>query len=614
MEQGGMLTLENHANAAQGHAEVQSKLREHAEATRRHADLVAGCIERLGGRPSVLKEAIGTVMGKVQGVANLPAKDTVVKNALGDLAAENFEIASYRSLIAAAEQVGDNETADVCRQILDDEEEMAGWLAAQIPAITRQFLAEQTGEESQGVQAQVMDKATQAVKGLGEQSKGLSSKAKQTGQDVQAQIVEKAKRLADELEEQGEELAEKAKQMGKDALVTSGALLVGAGVGLLALQALRSRSGEKRRAPDHDDESDAVKDAHNAVRIDHDAAYGGAGGVGLSAEPVLGLDLQTETLDLSEAFVQSAERSTVPEPQPEEQLGDMSGRIAEPPVVPGFQSQEQTMGDPLSLDADVSSTELIGSDVQVSDNALSADADPIDAASMGGDVQALNDSLDSDADVMDTALMRSDVRNVGDASVLDADLVDAEDVLDVDGLLSPDADLIDARLMDNYPGDADEVSSLDTNLTDVELADSGTQDLNELSSLDADSREAELMSSDAQSDVQDVSELTYTEVWLVPGPYSGAGPIGYDNSGNPTGQEVYSRLTQHGQVDASNIESTIDNSEVLFEGTVDSEEAKRLAEEAVETVMGVSSVQNLLPGVGHPKVDDSRPRQPLPCC
>ena len=580
MEQAGIVTLENHAAAAQSYPKVQSKLREHAEATRRHADLVEGCIERLGSRPSALKEAIGTVMGKVQGVANLPAKDTVVKNALGDLAAENFEIASYRSLVAAAEQAGDVETADVCRRILGEEEEMASWLAAQIPVITQQFLAGQTGEESPGVQAQVMDKAKQTVKGLGEQGKGLAAKAKQladeleeqgeklaekakqAGQGVQARVVDKAKKMADELEEQGEDLAEKAKQKGKDAMVTSGALLVGAGVGLLALHALRSRSGEKRRAPDQDDESDAQDDdsdalenAYDDVRIDHDAAYSGAGVVGLSAEPVSGLDLETETLDLSEAFVENAERPTVPEPQPEELLGDMSGRIADPPVAPGFQSQQQTMGDPLNLDPDLIDTELIGSDVQVEDNSLSADPDPIDAALIGGDVQAVDGSPSSDTDLIAA---------------------------------------IDAELMSDDAPSEDAISSLDTELADAELADSDVHDLDELSSLDADSREAELMNSDAQTDVRDVSEVAHPEVWQVPGPYSGLGPIGYESAGDPIREEVYSRLTQHGHVDATGIEITIDNGEVLLEGTVDSEATKRLAQEAVETVTGVSSVQNLL--------------------
>jgi osmotically-inducible protein OsmY len=93
---------------------------------------------------------------------------------------------------------------------------------------------------------------------------------------------------------------------------------------------------------------------------------------------------------------------------------------------------------------------------------------------------------------------------------------------------------------------------------------------------------------------EDVSALVYTEVWLVPGPYSGSGPSGYDSAGDPVGQEVYSRLTQHGQLDASNIEIVIDDGEVLLEGTVADEESKRLAEEAVETVSGVDRVQNLL--------------------
>lgn len=521
MEQGGILTLENHAAAAQSYPEVQSRLHAHAEATRQHAILVERCIERLGGHPSVLKEAIGTVMGKVQGVANLPAQDTVVKNALGDFAAEHFEIACYRSLIAAAEQAGDDETATVCHQILHDEEEMASWLAAQIPLITRQFLAEQVGADSQSVQAQVVDKAKETLKGLGEQ---------------------------------GEELAEKAKRKGKDALITSGALLISAAAGLLIVRALRSGANERKQAPDHGDDTAGSKDASNDVRAGHDGVDDRES---LSVEPLplTALDLQTETLDLSEAFVQNAERPTVPEPQPEDRLGDMSGQIAESPVIPSLQNQEQSMDDSMSSEAASIDTALMRNDVQSVDDSLTLDADPINAALMGGDVRVVDDSSSSDADLIDA---------------------------------------IDADLMNNDAPSEDELASFDADLVNTESTDGDAQDLNELSSLDADSRTAELMGSDAQSDVRDVSDLGYTEVWLVPGPYSGLGPTGYDNSGDPTGQEAYSRLTQHGQVDASNIEITIDNGEVLLEGTVGSEEAKRLAEEAVETVTGVSRVQNLL--------------------
>lgn len=210
MEEGGAVTLANHAAAAQDYPEVQAKLNAHADATRRHAYLIEGCIERLGGHPSALKEALGTVMGKVQGVANLPAKDTVVKNALGDFAAENFEIACYRSLIAAAERVGDQETADVCGRILRDEEEMAGWLAEQIPTITRTFLSRQPGD---GGGLSALSSAKQTVAGLGRKGKEVASS-----------------------------VGSKGTLLASGVLLASGALLVGAGAVLLAGQVFRGRS------------------------------------------------------------------------------------------------------------------------------------------------------------------------------------------------------------------------------------------------------------------------------------------------------------------------------------------------------------------------------------
>lgn len=122
---------------------MEAKIRQHLEQTRRHADLVKGCIESLGASTSSLKSGIGNVMGALQGRATEIAKDEMVKNALTDYASEQFEIASYRSLIAAAEALGENGIADICRQILRDEEDMAQWLNNHIPTVTREYLAQQ---------------------------------------------------------------------------------------------------------------------------------------------------------------------------------------------------------------------------------------------------------------------------------------------------------------------------------------------------------------------------------------------------------------------------------------------------------------------------------------
>ena len=167
MEIEGAKTLERHANAAGDYPEVQSRLQRHAEETRRHAEEVKSCAQRLGGQPSAAREAIGMVIGAARGVATRAAKDTVVKNALADYASEHFEIACYKSLVAAAEREGDQETARVCREILEEEEAMVGFLDEQIGDVTERFLTKQSSDEqrSNGSTQSVQESGQKLLKG-----------------------------------------------------------------------------------------------------------------------------------------------------------------------------------------------------------------------------------------------------------------------------------------------------------------------------------------------------------------------------------------------------------------------------------------------------------------
>jgi hypothetical protein len=86
----------------------------------------------------------------------------------------------------------------------------------------------------------------------------------------------------------------------------------------------------------------------------------------------------------------------------------------------------------------------------------------------------------------------------------------------------------------------------------------------------------------------------HSENWLIPGPMTGRGPEGYQRSDERIMEDVCERLTQHGQLDASRIRVEVRDCEVTLEGTVDSRGAKRMAEDAVESVSGVRDVQNNL--------------------
>ena len=75
------------------------------------------------------------------------------------------------------------------------------------------------------------------------------------------------------------------------------------------------------------------------------------------------------------------------------------------------------------------------------------------------------------------------------------------------------------------------------------------------------------------------------------GPHAGKGP---KRSDSRLQDEVCQRLTQHGRLDASNIDVKVNDSIVTLTGSVDSRQAKRTAEDVADAVPGVRDVQNRL--------------------
>jgi len=79
-------------------------------------------------------------MGSVQSVTTGLFRDEPIKNALADYGAEQFEVACYQALIAAALQVGQPEIARLCEDNLREDLQMADWLPDQIPEVVERSL------------------------------------------------------------------------------------------------------------------------------------------------------------------------------------------------------------------------------------------------------------------------------------------------------------------------------------------------------------------------------------------------------------------------------------------------------------------------------------------
>jgi len=84
------------------------------------------------------------------------------------------------------------------------------------------------------------------------------------------------------------------------------------------------------------------------------------------------------------------------------------------------------------------------------------------------------------------------------------------------------------------------------------------------------------------------------EYWLIPGPFTGAGPQTYQRSDERIRDDIHERLTRHGYLDARNIQAQVSNGEVTLTGTVDTRQAKRMAADTAESVSGVKDVHNNL--------------------
>jgi osmotically-inducible protein OsmY len=76
--------------------------------------------------------------------------------------------------------------------------------------------------------------------------------------------------------------------------------------------------------------------------------------------------------------------------------------------------------------------------------------------------------------------------------------------------------------------------------------------------------------------------------------FAGKGPKGYTRADDRIREEVSDALMADDDLDASEVTVNVSGGEVTLSGTVDSREAKRMAEELAERVQGVQNVQNSL--------------------
>lgn len=139
LEQQALQIMHRQVERLRNYPELTQALSRHILETEHQRQRLEEVLDRLGERPSVLKEALFGFMGNVAALTHSAAQDEVIKNILANHAFENYEVAAYKSLLVMAETAGLSEDAGL-RQSLHEELAMAQLMGEMVEPITRKYL------------------------------------------------------------------------------------------------------------------------------------------------------------------------------------------------------------------------------------------------------------------------------------------------------------------------------------------------------------------------------------------------------------------------------------------------------------------------------------------
>ena len=140
LEQSAIELTERQVERLENYPEMKARLSQHHEESKEQARRLETILERHGTSPSAAKNAVTSVMGNMAAALHAPAPDEILKNTFANYAFEHQEIASYTSLIAMAEQVGDSAAVPALKQSLAEEQSMADFIRNAIVPTTQKFM------------------------------------------------------------------------------------------------------------------------------------------------------------------------------------------------------------------------------------------------------------------------------------------------------------------------------------------------------------------------------------------------------------------------------------------------------------------------------------------
>ncbi|EKQ2094788.1 ferritin-like domain-containing protein [Salmonella enterica] len=139
MEKQAESMLESMASRIENYPDIKARIEQHISETKHQITMLEEVLDRNGISRSVLKDSMSKMAAMGQSIGGMFPSDEIVKGSISGYVFEQFEIACYTSLLAAAKKAGDTASIPTIEAILKEEMQMADWLIKHIPQTRNNF-------------------------------------------------------------------------------------------------------------------------------------------------------------------------------------------------------------------------------------------------------------------------------------------------------------------------------------------------------------------------------------------------------------------------------------------------------------------------------------------
>jgi ferritin-like metal-binding protein YciE len=148
VEHQALALMDRQIDHLENYPEVAQRLRAHRVETEHQIKRLDEILDGLGEDHSTIKDATLGLVGNLAALGHTFAPDAILKNSMANFAFENYEVASYKALIAVAESGGFSSAVPLLKATLKEELAMAQFCDEALPGIVEKYLRLRSASET----------------------------------------------------------------------------------------------------------------------------------------------------------------------------------------------------------------------------------------------------------------------------------------------------------------------------------------------------------------------------------------------------------------------------------------------------------------------------------